>query len=72
MSTFSDELQALLDKHPEVEEVKVKYKKAGTTFKPRSSREQVDASRSSTTLSGVPVAMSEVDLAAEMIKKGEL
>jgi hypothetical protein len=68
MSTFDDELQILLDRHPEILEVKVKYKK-GATFRPGKNP----------TFPLIPLAMpgvvpqtTEAMKVAEMIKNGEL
>jgi hypothetical protein len=73
MGSFHEELQALLDRHPEVEEVRVKYKKAGTVFKPKaitSVSPTVDTAVAH--FVGLPSSSAEIQLAAEMIKKGEL
>ena len=74
---FSDELQALLDRYPEVEEVKVKYKKAGTVFKPRLDGKTPISKEFASNLARKMDNMSalggsDTAIAAEMIRKGEL
>lgn len=71
MATFDEELQIILDRHPEILEVKVKYKK-GATFKPGKSTlglaVQAFSTASSQAISS-PVLEQKV---AEMLKAGEL
>lgn len=69
MATFDEELQILLDRHPEVAEVRVKYKKAGTVFKPREVRNfPLNTNGGNSNI----IQTTEALTVAEMIKKGEL
>ena len=68
MATFDEELQILLDSHPEIEEVRVKYKK-GATFKPGKRNPQMSYS----TPNSQPISSTtEAQKVAEMIRNGEL
>ena len=64
MATFDEELQIILDRHPEIEEVRVKYKKTGTVFKPRLFSQQQTQLH--------PVGNTEFSMVQDMINKGEL
>ena len=68
MMSFEDELQNLLNQHPEVAEVKVKYKR-GAIFKPK---ERMDRISYSTVSTQAISSSTEAQMAAEMIKRGEL
>jgi len=69
MATFDEELQIVLDRHPEIEEVRVKYKKTGTVFKPRSATVSFEQS-ANPYVGGNP--SPEISKVAEMLKAGEL
>ena len=70
MSNFNEKLQALLDEHPEVIEVRVKYQK-NPVFKPRISRDAKpkDAPVVPVAIQGVDKMMTTVE---EMLRNGDL
>ena len=67
MSTFDEELQIILDRHPEIDEVRVKYKKAGTVFKPR----YISQALPKASMQAIS-SSAEAEKVAEMIRNGEL
>jgi len=69
MATFDEELQIILDRHPEIDEVRVKYKKAGTVFKPRG---PIPVFTPQQKKEDFEVKFPEMAKVAEMIHSGEL
>lgn len=73
--SFDEELQNLLDQHPEVAEVKVKYKK-GATLKPRAgmgtAKPKIKAGETTAVPTIIDGMSSDAQKAAEMIRNGEL
>ena len=67
MSTFDEELQIILDRHPEIDEVRVKYKKSGTVFKPR----YISQAPPKASMQAIS-SSAEAEKVAEMIRNGEL